>query len=73
MRKSILDVFATAEKTVAAGFAERGHSDGTVAKSKTDFNAKVQEVAKALNIPTHEAMSKVRTENPDLYDAAFGS
>lgn len=73
VRKSILDVFATAEKTIAAGFAERGHSDGTTAKSKSDFNAKVQEVAKSLNIPQHEAMSKVRAENPDLYEAAFGN
>lgn len=42
-----------------------------IAKARTDFDSKVAEIASRDKIGKADAMSKARTEHPDLFKAAF--
>ena len=78
IRKSFEKVLEQSEKLAKAGFDTIGSSDPgknlnpSVAKAKTDFDAKVSEIAKRDSCSKQDAMSKARKEFPDLFKAYQG-
>jgi hypothetical protein len=70
VRKAGMEILEATEKMVAQGYDNLGAISGDLAKSKSDYNAKVNEIAMAENIGKAAAMSKVREDFPDLYEAA---
>lgn len=53
------------------GTTEAPAISGDLAKARQDFNSEVAKVAREEKIPTADAMSKVRTERPDLFAEAY--
>lgn len=74
-RKTFDSIINAAEKLAKNGFDRLGRSADDiedVEKARGDFNGKVTEIAKRDGIPQHEAMTKARTEHPDLFEAMQG-
>lgn len=53
------------------GTVEGGDAPADIQKARNDFNAEVSKVAARDNIPSADAMSKVRAEMPELYKEAY--
>lgn len=53
------------------GSTEGGDQPADLAKARTDFNAKVEEIRKSGSMSRTEAMSKARTDYPDLFAEAY--
>lgn len=71
VRKAAYTILKAAQEHAEGGLVTKGVSDGTVSKSKADFDAKVTELAKSM--PRHEALSKARKQFPAEYEAAYGA
>ena len=74
VQKGFEAVFKAHEALAKTAFSKLGHNGGkneneTVAKAGRDFEAKVTEIAKRDNIGRSEAMTKARTEHPELFKA----
>lgn len=73
-RKTLMTVMTAAEKMATGGFSRFGHlggGSGDVKKAKTDFTAKVDEIAKTANISKADAMSQARRDFPAEWAAAY--
>lgn len=74
--KSILKTLATMNKGRQTLFKTLGTTEapevaGDIAKARQDYNAEVQKVAREEKIGMADAMSKVRADRPDLFEAAY--
>lgn len=74
--KSILKTLATMNKGRTTLFKSLGTTEapdigGDIAKARQDFDSEVRKVASAEKIGIADAMSKVRTDRPDLFAAAY--
>lgn len=74
--KSILKTLATMNKGRDTLFKSLGSTDapevtGDMKKARQDFDSEVAKVAREEKIGRADAMSKVRAERPDLFEAAY--
>ncbi len=75
LRKSFEAVLNASEKLAKTAFGKIGHNGGeldpesNIEKTKLDFEGKVNEIKKRDKITKDAAMSKARTEHPQLFKA----